>query len=254
MSQSDRPFLSIVVPAYNERLRLGRSLGQIRDYLADSGRPAETVVVDDGSTDGTAELAAGLAGRGLALRVLRNPANRGKGYSVRRGMLAADGEVLLMTDADLSAPIGEAEKLLGWLERGFDVAIGSRHVPEAVLGTSRALKRRIMEKAFRRLRRRRILPEISDTQCGFKLFRRQAARKIFQHQTVNGFAFDCEVLALARRFGYRVKEVGVVWCDDPESRLRPVRDSIEMLRSLRRIRRRMAQWARQDAAGSPPGD
>ncbi|KPK85027.1 MAG: hypothetical protein AMJ81_04330 [Phycisphaerae bacterium SM23_33] len=241
MSEPARPSLSIVIAAYNERGRLGRSLEQIRDYAA--GRePVEVIVVDDGSADGTSEVVKGFDPGGLRLRLLRNPTNMGKGYSVRRGMRQAAGEALLMTDADLSAPIAEADKLLAALEEGFDVAIGSRHVPGSAV-SGRSLRRRLMAWAFRLVRRCVLLGDLRDTQCGFKLFRRPAGQEIFARQTERGFIFDCEILALAGKLGYRIKEVGVVWREDPDSRLRPVRDSIRMLIRLFRIRRRLKRMS-----------
>ena len=242
MTDTRRPSLSIVIPAYNEAGRLGVSLGQVRDYAAASRKAIEVIVVDDGSTDATAELVERFDPGTLSVRLLSNAVNMGKGHSVRRGVLDASGQAVLMTDADLSTPITEVDKLLGWLDDGFAVVIGSRRMPETVLGATRAWYRHMMQGAFQFLRRRMILRDIRDTQCGFKCFRRDAAMAIFAQQRTDGWAFDCEVLALARRLGYRVKEVGVVWCEDPDSRLRPVRDSVGMLISLVRIRRRMRRF------------
>lgn len=248
MTDSGPPVLSIVVPAYNETRRVGRSLEKIREYAIQTNAPCELIVVDDGSRDGTVELvrrfaaerASSDAARMLRVQLLENASNQGKGYSVRRGMLAASGDMLLMSDADLSAPIEEVEKLRPWLAQGYDVAIGSRHMPESVVDPPRPFLRRLMDKMFRAARRRLLLPDIRDTQCGFKLFTRRAAREIFARQTEDGFAFDCEVLALAQQLGFRVREVGVRWSDARESRVRPLRDAPAMLWSLRRIRRRLA--------------
>jgi len=232
MTEPTRPSLSIIIPAYNEGPRLGRGLAQLREYARRSAERIEVIVVDDGSRDDTAAVAEGFERGPMSLRVLRNDRNRGKGYSVRRGMLAASGEVALMCDADLSTPIEEVAKLLYWLERGYDVAIGSRDMPDSVLAPAQPWHRRLPAMAFRALRRRLMLRDIRDTQCGFKCFRRGVVREVFSRQVVHNFAFDCEVLALARRLGYRLREVGVVWCNDPASRVHPVRDPLRAVLSL----------------------
>lgn len=199
----------------------------------------EVIVVDDGSTDGTAGLVESLEATPLRLRVLRNERNRGKGFSVRRGMLEAQGEFLLMSDADFSTPIQEVEKLLPWFERGFDVVIGSRRMPESLLRPAQPLYRRVMDRVFRAYRRRIMLPEIRDTQCGFKCFRREAGRRIFENVTTDGFAFDCEALGLAVKMGFRIQEIGVIWCNDPDTRVRWWNDSFRMAYGLLKIRKRL---------------
>jgi dolichyl-phosphate beta-glucosyltransferase len=237
--------LSIVVPAYNEQHRLRRTLDRIRDYAARHGQRFELIIVDDGSRDETAAVVREyLQEHGiewLDVRLLSNETNRGKGFSVRRGMLEAQAERILMCDADLSAPIEELEKLHGGLDRGYDIAIGSRDMPDSVLDPPQPLTRRLMAWTFRALRRRVLLPEIRDTQCGFKLFRRAAAVEIFSRQTIDGWIFDCEVLGLAERLGFRIKEVGVHWRHHPDSRVRPVRDWFHAWKDLRRIRRKLAK-------------
>ncbi len=235
-------YLSIVIPAYNEAGRLGRTLERIRQYASKAAQSYEVVVVDDGSRDGTADLVRALTDpRPLTLRLLVNPANRGKGYSVREGVLAASGDPILMSDADLSTPIEELEKLQPWLSRGYDVVIGSRDLPDSRLDPPQRWMRRLMARAFRTIRRRLLLPQILDTQCGFKLFTRSAARDLFSRLTVSGWLFDCEVLALAQRLGYRTKEVGVVWQHHPDSRVRPLREAISAVPVLMCIRRRVGR-------------
>lgn len=241
------PELSIVVPAYNEARRVGRTLAALRDYAAQSGVRCEVIVVDDGSRDGTADVVRQFDSKPLLLRLLANADNRGKGYSVREGVLAATGDVSLMCDADLSTPIEELRKLRGWLERSYDVVIGSRDMPDSRLDPPQPLTRRWMARTFRALRRRLLLPALQDTQCGFKLFRREAAREIFSRARVDGWLFDCEVLGIADRLGYRIKEIGVVWRDDPDSRVRAWRESLTALPTLLSIRRRVNRLARRVA-------
>lgn len=245
--------LSIVIPAYNERRRLGRSLERIRDYARRSDTRIEIVVVDDGSTDGTAEVAQAFADEDDAfagVSVLVNRNNRGKGFSVRRGILHARGDIVLMCDADESAPIEQVDVLRRWLDRGFEVVIGSRDAPDAVLDPPQPILRRWMAWTFRFIRRGVLLGRFSDTQCGFKLFRGDAAREIFARQTIDGWLFDCEVLGLAERLGYRIKELGITWQAHPDSRVRPLRDGLRALRDLLIIRRRLARpesWDVPDA-------
>ena len=230
-------FLSIVVPAYNEEKRLGPSLEKIRGYLAAKSYAAEIIVVDDGSTDRTADIAgAALEGR-LPCRVLRRVKNRGKGFSVREGVLAAGGQVILFTDADLSTPIEELDKFIQRLEEGFDIVIGSRALPGCDIRVPQAAPRQALGKFFNRLVRLFVLKGCLDTQCGFKMFRRAAAIDVFSRLRTRGFAFDVELLVLAGKLGYRVGEVPVIWCNSPPSRVRIFRSSWQMLRELWRIRR-----------------
>ncbi len=231
--------LSIVIPAHNEASRLGPTLDRIGEYLAAAGHRAETIVVDDGSRDETAEIARGHDRPGPPVRVIITPANRGKGHAVRTGVLAAGGDVILMCDADLSAPIEELEKLLPWLDRDCDIVIGSRDMPDSVVNPAQPPLRRWLAAGFRWLRRRVLLPDLRDTQCGFKCFRRQVAREVLRQQQVDGWLFDCEVLAIARHLGYRVKEVGIVWRDNRHSRVKPLRVAWGALPTLLRIRRRL---------------
>ncbi len=235
------PELSIIVPAYNEARYIATTLARIRSYAVDRNRWCEVIVVDDGSADGTCDIVRRFAAEPLDLRLLVSPANRGKGHAVRTGMLAATAGLVLMCDADLSTPIPEVEKLLVWLDRGYDVVIGSRDMPESVLDPPQPLLRRWLAWGFRAIRRRLLLAELRDTQCGFKLFRRDAARASFSRQATAGWLFDCEVLGIAERLGYRIKEVGVVWGNNPDSRVKPVREALLAVPTLFAIRRRLAK-------------
>ncbi|MBI1370709.1 MAG: glycosyltransferase [Planctomycetes bacterium] len=235
---SPNPALSIIVPAYNETRRIAQSLDLLRHYAAHALGRIEVIVVDDGSTDGTASLVEQYRPGDMKLRLIVNPVNSGKGYSVRRGMLEATGDALLMCDADMSTPITEVQKMLPLLS-DFGVVIGSRAMHDSVLDPPQTFLRWLMNWIFRVVRRSIMLRDVYDTQCGFKLFRRDVARRVFGLAVDNGFAFDCEVLALSRKLGYDIAEVGVVWRNDADSTVRPLRDSFRMLVSLFKIRRRL---------------
>lgn len=230
-------FLSVVFPAYNKETRIAASIDATIAYLAGKPFAAEIIVVDDGSADRTAEVAREtLAGR-VPARVIRRESNRGKGASVREGVLAASGEVILFSDDDLSTPIGEFDKLLAALQAGADVAIGSRALPGSDIRVRQRRLREMMGKFFNLLVRLFVLKGYRDTQCGFKAFRRAAALDLFSRLQTSGFGFDVEILALCRELGYRVAEVPVVWSDSRPSRVRLIRGSLGMLRDVRRIRR-----------------
>jgi dolichyl-phosphate beta-glucosyltransferase len=210
-----RPELSVVVPAYNEAARLPPTVQRVEAFLA--GRPHEIVIVDDGSTDGTVEAARAVARTGLV--VLRNEGNRGKGYSVRRGMRAARGARRLMTDADLSTPIEELARLEKALDAGHDVAIGSRALEGARIEVRQPWYREGMGRLFNVFVRALVLPGLRDTQCGFKLFTGEAADAVFAAARLDGFSFDVESLFIARRLGYRVAELPVTWRNDAATRV-----------------------------------
>ena len=205
-----RRSISIIIPAYNEERRLPSTLAAVRDYLSKTRWEfAEVVVVDDGSLDATAAVAAA-----AGARVLPNPGNRGKGYSVRHGMLEAKGEWALFSDADLSAPIAELEKLWGAAGReNAQVAFGSRALDRSLVGVHQSMFRESMGRLFNVLMRIETGLPFRDTQCGFKLFETRAAGEIFRRQRLDGFGFDVEVLYIARRLGYRTLEVPVEWND-----------------------------------------
>lgn len=237
--------LSVIVPAYNEAPRLPGTLASVRAYLRGLGREHEIVVVDDGSTDTTADVA---RAAGDDVRVLRHEANRGKGYAVRRGMLAATGARRLMTDADLSTPIEELAKLEAEIERGFDIAIGSRAVAGARIEVHQPAYREAMGRLFNRLVQALLLPGLCDTQCGFKLFTARAAQTVFSVSSLDGFSFDVEALYVARHRSLRIAEVPVTWRNDAATRV-GLGGGAAAFADLVRIRLR----ARRGAYGAPGG-
>jgi dolichyl-phosphate beta-glucosyltransferase len=232
------PRLSVVIPAFNEEARLVGTLARVLDYLHGRREPFEVIVVDDGSSDDTAGAARrAAAAAGGAVRVVANVRNRGKGFSVRRGVEESRGEFILFSDADLSTPIEDVERLFAaLLEGGCDIAIGSRAMKGSDVRVHQPWYREAMGKTFNKLVRLLVLRGFRDTQCGFKLFRAPAARDIFRLQRVERFSFDVEALYLARRRGYRVAEVPVTWYNSPSSRVSIVRDSARMFLDVLRIR------------------
>lgn len=233
---SSAPSLSIVVPAYNEEDRLGPTLETLRGWMDDQDRPIEVVVVDDGSTDGTVALVQAVAASDDRISVISNGENRGKGYSVGHGVSKVSGELVLFSDADLSTPLSEFERLEGALE-GHDIAIGSRAMPDSRLEKRQPFYREMMGRTFNLFVQAMVFPGIRDTQCGFKLFRRKAAEATFGRRKIDGFAFDVEVLFIARRLGMSVAEVPVLWINDEASRVDPIRHSAQMFRDILTIRR-----------------
>jgi dolichyl-phosphate beta-glucosyltransferase len=225
------PQLSVVIPAFNEAARLPATLSAIERYLGDAALAYEILVVDDGSTDDTGARAAAAA-RG-ALRVLRNERNRGKGFSVRRGMLQARGERRLMCDADLSTPIEELPRLMRKLDDGFEVAIASRALDGAQVLVHQPFLRESVGRIFNLLVQALLLPGLHDTQCGFKLWSADAARDAFERSRIDGFSFDVEVLHLARRRGRRIAEVPVTWRNDAATRVTLLRGSAAFADLLR---------------------
>jgi dolichyl-phosphate beta-glucosyltransferase len=230
--------LSVVIPAFNESTRINRTLDRVLPYLRARGLPFEVFVVDDGSSDGTADLVE--ARPDAEIRVIRLRRNAGKGAAVRQGVLAARGQWVLLTDADLSAPIEELPKLEALCATGVDVACGSRGLRTSRIVQSQPAYRRQMGNVFNQVIRLLSLTSLRDTQCGFKLFRAEASHTIFSRCSIDGFAFDVECLYLAEKMGYRVEETPVVWAHVPESRVRITQDSAHMLFDVMRIR--IAAW------------
>src|SRR5438105_4480359 len=227
------PYYSIIVPTYNEAERIGASLERMLAYIAESRWSAEIIVVNDGSRDNTAEIVQEFARRHPILRILENPGNCGKGYSVRNGMMNASGQVLLFTDADLSSPIEEASKLLAAIESGLaDVAIGSRYLQREMQTRKQPLFRRMLGRSFNLALRAILGLSYEDTQCGFKAFSRKAASEIFPQVKIERWGFDPEILFLARKYGLRVIEIPVAWGHDHRSKINPIRDGVQMLTEL----------------------
>ncbi|GAC1665844.1 MAG: glycosyltransferase family 2 protein [Candidatus Acidiferrum sp.] len=230
------PDLSIVVPSYNEAARLPDTLEKIAAYVAASRPQTEVIVVDDGSMDATAQIAETFRDAIPGLRVLANGTNRGKGYSVRHGMRQARGETILFTDADLSAPIEEADKLLAALESGYDVAIGSRALDRTLISVRESLFREFAGIVFNKIVRIILRLPFVDTQCGFKAFRRERCRIVFEQQRIEGFGFDPELLYLARHHGLRAVEIPVRWAHSPATKVSMFRDSLRMFADVFVIR------------------
>ena len=227
---------SIIIPAYNESARLGATLDRVLNHVTAQHWDAEIIVVDDGSRDDTADMVRARARANAALRLIENPGNRGKGYSVRNGMLNAIGEVRLFTDADLSAPIEEAGKLFAAIHEGADVAIGSRWLQPDTQAQRQSLLRQFYGRTFNLVLRLLLGLKLKDTQCGFKAFSRSSAQKLFSKQTIEGWGFDAELLFLAQHSGLRVREVPVVWSDAEGTRIHPLRDGLHMIVEVLAIR------------------
>ena len=245
--------LSIVIPAFNEERRLPKAIEQIGSYLKTRPLRAEIIVVDDGSTDATPKLIARYREEYPWLRLISNSRNRGKGYSVRHGVLEAWGDIVLFTDADLSTPIEEADKLLAAMrERGYDGAIGSRGMDRSLIQVHQSAIREWAGSLFNRMVRWIAGLEFSDTQCGFKAFRRERARIIFDQQRIERFGFDPEILFLAKRHGLRIAEIPVRWSHDPATKVNVFRDGVGMFLELLVIRWNSLRGVYPLKAGSPP--
>jgi dolichyl-phosphate beta-glucosyltransferase len=228
--------LSIIIPAYNEAVRLPGTLERIITWIDACGIRAEIIVSDDGSTDETVAVVGRWRDKDPRIMVLSSERNRGKGAAVRRGVEAATSEWILFSDADLSTPIEEFELLAEKVEAGYDIAIGSRDVGGSRIEEHQPWYREAMGRTFNRIVQVVAIAGIKDTQCGFKLFSAAAAKRSFSHMTIEGFAFDVEVLFIARRLGYRIAEVGIRWINDDRSTVHPVRDAISMFVDVVRIR------------------
>jgi dolichyl-phosphate beta-glucosyltransferase len=232
----ERPLISIVIPAYNESARIGKALGEVLRCVRERDWHAEVLVVNDGSTDRTAAVVQEFAQLHPEVRLLSNDENRGKGFSVRPGVLHAVGEIVMFTDADLSAPMEEAELLFDALRQGADIAIGSRWLQRQRQTHKQPLYRQFFGRCFNAITRLVMGLPFADTQCGFKAFRRPVAQTIFQLQRIERWGFDPELLFIALKRGYKVQEVPVTWGHDERSRLSYLKDGIKMLEDIAYIR------------------
>jgi glycosyltransferase involved in cell wall biosynthesis len=229
---SEYPKYSIVIPAFNESARIPATLKSVIACIREKGWDAEVIVVNDGSTDSTAQLVLDIAREAPELRLLENPGNRGKGYAVRNGILHALGDIVMFTDSDLSAPIVEAERLFAAIAGGADIAIGSRWLANSRQTHRQPLYRQFFGRCFNAVCRMVMRLPFADTQCGFKAFTRAAAQTVFQLQTIERWGFDPEILFIALKRGFRIQEVPVSWAHDERSRMSYLRDGLQMLKEL----------------------
>jgi dolichyl-phosphate beta-glucosyltransferase len=238
---SSTPYLSVIIPAFNEESRIADSLYEIKAYLSEQPYSSEIIVVDDGSSDLTTEVVKFIDIYGKEVhehdegKLIENVKNVGKGYSIARGMMRASGDIVLFTDADLSTPIQELEKLLCFFDQGYDVVIGSRNMSSSIVA-KKPWHRRLMSGLYNIVVSMVSVRGIRDTQCGFKAYRREAAHRVARLQRIYGFGFDAEHLYIAKKSGYRIKEVGVEWQHKEGSTLEPISDSALMLWDLLLIR------------------
>lgn len=230
--------LSVIIPAYNEEKRLPKTIISIDDYLKRQNYDYEILIVSDGSKDNTVNVANNLKESIKQLRVIDNKENHGKGYVVRQGMLEAKGEYRLFSDADNSTDISHIERMWPWLEKGYDVVIGSRDVKGSILNPPQPwFRKAILGNGFKIARKIIIgLWDLNDTQCGFKCFSKKAAEDIFSRSKIDGFAFDVEILKIARKFNFKIKEVPVTWVNDLESKVK-LKHVFKMLVEMFKLRK-----------------
>ena len=241
------PQLSIVIPAYNESARIEATLERVMSCVETQGWDAEVLVVDDGSSDDTGEIIQRWMARFPRLHLVRNPGNRGKGFSVRNGLLQAAGDVVMFTDADLSAPMEEADRLLAAIKGGADVAIGSRWMDRTRQTIHQPLYRQFFGRCFNGITRGVMGLPFKDTQCGFKAFRREVAQVIFRLQRIERWGFDPEILFIARKLKYSIVEVPVTWGHDERSRMSYLKDGMKMLEDMATIRSNSARGRYDEA-------
>jgi dolichyl-phosphate beta-glucosyltransferase len=241
MSKQIRPYLSLIIPAYNEAHRLRATVQEISRHRHCWPFKCEIIVVVEPSFDGTLGVAKSERSNIPELLIIANRVHRGKGFAVRTGMLAARGELVFFTDADLSTPLSDLDRAIALFQEqpAVDLIVGNRQHPESQILLRQSFVRELMGKTFNRLVQKLSGLRIADTQCGFKGFRSAAVQKIFQQQTTDGFAFDVEVLLLAQSFGLRIFEMPVHWSNSPESKVHVVRDSLRMLREILGLTRRV---------------
>lgn len=226
--------LSIIIPAYNEEDRIQSTIEKIQNYLDKQNQDYEILVIDDGSKDNTVKL---VKDNFANVQIVKQEVNQGKGAAVRRGMLEAKGDLRLFTDADLSTPIYEIDKMLEWQKKGYDVCIGSRAMQSELIKEHQPWYREFMGKTFNKIVQFLVVRGIKDTQCGFKMFTKKAAEDIFSRSKINGYAFDVEAVFLANSLKYKIKEIPVEWYNDERSKVNPVTDSIKMFLEILKIRK-----------------
>lgn len=229
-------YLSVIVPAYKEEKRVLKALFAIKEYKKTHDFRIETIVVVDGSPDKTGEIAEDYKKELSDLKVIDRKENKGKGYTVKEGMLSATGKYMLFTDADNSTPFEQVDKLLKYIDM-YEVVIGSRYIKGGKLAHAQPLTRIIGGRVLNAIIQLLAVRGIKDTQCGFKLFQREAGKEIFKRETFDRFSFDIEVLAIARKLGYKTKEVGITWYDDPHSTVNPIKDGARMIADSWRVRK-----------------
>jgi dolichyl-phosphate beta-glucosyltransferase len=254
MTQGSMALISFIIPAYNESKRIRPTLDELLRYSRERGWGVEIIVVNDGSRDDTAEIILEYAKAHPQIRLVENPGNHGKGYSVRNGMLHANGDICLFTDADLSSPIGEAQHLFDAIDAGADIAIGSRWLRAELQTERQPLYRQLLGRVFNLVLRIVLGLNFADTQCGFKAFRREAAQKIFPLQRIERWGFDPEILFLARKLGFTATEVPVVWAHSEGTRLHPFRDGMRMFVEVLHIRWNSIKGVYRSAAAFPAKD
>jgi dolichyl-phosphate beta-glucosyltransferase len=228
--------LSVIIPAYNEELRLPVYLVKILAYLDQMAFSYEIIVIDDGSTDETAAIVEGFSAKNPEVQLFRLPRNQGKGHAVKFGMLKANGELKLFTDADGATPITEFERLRQAIEQGADVAIASRAINDESIIVQAKLHRKLIGTIFNFLVRTLTVKGINDTQCGFKLFTRKVADVVFPLQSIHDFGFDVEILYICQKKGFRILEIPVNWTDMPGTKVKVIRDSLRMFKDVVKIR------------------
>ncbi|OGD63967.1 hypothetical protein A2215_01355 [Candidatus Berkelbacteria bacterium RIFOXYA2_FULL_43_10] len=231
-----KPHLSIVIPAYKEEKRIHKSLDAIEKFIKTKEYVIEVLVVLDGTPDGTLSAVKKYESRIPNLKIIDRKENKGKGYTVKQGMIEASGEYRLFCDADNSTPIEQVDKLLYWANK-YDLVIGSRYIEGGKLARPQSFPRKMGGRVLNLLIRMLAIPGIKDTQCGFKLFSEKAAKEIFPKQTFDRWSFDIELLAIARRSGYKIKEVGITWYDDPHSLVNPIKDGLRMVKDSWTVRK-----------------
>ena len=226
--------ISVVIPAFNEEKKLELSLQKIIQYLEKNFENYEILVIDDGSKDNTPEIIQKYKEK--KVRMIQNPKNMGKGFSVKLGMINTKYDPLLFTDADLATPIEETEKFLAAINEGYNVIIASRNLENSKIEVEQPKYRQVLGKGFPFIVKTFLIADFKDTQCGFKMFTKEAAKKIFPRQTIQGWAFDVEIIFIAQELGYKIKELPVTWVDKGDSKLSPIKDSFKMFNEIIKIK------------------